>query len=61
LGNDHEALSTLDGRGGVAIIALMLVNREGFASNGGLIDLEEGIFSDNTPIGRNDGSLSRLA
>jgi hypothetical protein len=35
----------------------VLINREGFASDGGLIDLEEGIFGDDAAFGWDDSAL----
>jgi hypothetical protein len=38
----------------------MLVDGKRFTSDGGLIDLEEGIFSDDSTIGWNNSSLLRI-
>jgi hypothetical protein len=38
----------------------VLVDSEGLSSDGGLIDLEEGIFGDDAAIRRNDGTLFDL-
>jgi len=35
----------------------VLVNSEGFTGDGGLIDLEEGIFGDDATVSRNNGTL----
>jgi hypothetical protein len=39
------------------LITLVLVNCEGFASDGRLIDLEKSVISDNAAICRDDGAL----
>jgi hypothetical protein len=35
----------------------MLVDRERFAGDGRLVNLEKGIFSNNATVSRNDGAL----
>jgi hypothetical protein len=39
---------------------MVLVNSEGLASDGGLIDLEEGIFGNDATISGNDGTLGMV-
>lgn len=58
--DDHEGLTTLDGRGSVAGVALVLVDSKGLTSDGGLIDLEEAVFGDETTIGGDDGAFLDL-
>jgi hypothetical protein len=55
--NNDESFTTLDGRRGVALVALMLVDGEGFAGDGRLVDLKEGLIGNNTAISGNDGAL----
>lgn len=57
-GNDHEGLTTLDGRRSIARIALVLVDGQRFTSDGRLIDLEESILSNDTTIGWDNGTLN---
>jgi hypothetical protein len=60
-GSDNdESLATLDGGGSIADIALVLVDSERLASDGGLIDLEESVFGDNAAVGGDDGTLLDL-
>jgi hypothetical protein len=59
-GNNHESLTTLDSRGSIALVALVLVDSEGLASDGRLINLEIGILSDDAAIGGNDSTLLNL-
>jgi hypothetical protein len=59
-GNDHEGFTTLNSGGLVAGISIVLVNSEGLASDGGLIDLEEGVFSNDAAVGGNDGTFFNL-
>jgi hypothetical protein len=59
-GDDDEGLTTLDTRGGVALVTLVLVDSERLASDGRLVDLEEGIVGHNAAIGGNDGTLLNL-
>jgi hypothetical protein len=58
--DDHEGLTTLDGRGSVASISSVLVNGKRLAGDGGLINLEEGVFGDNATISGNDGTFFDL-
>ena len=57
VGDDDEGLAALNGRGGEALVALVLFDRERFTGESGLIDLEVGIFGDDAAIGRDDGTL----
>jgi hypothetical protein len=41
------------------VIALVLVDGEGFTGDGGLIHLEKGVLGDDPAIGGNDGTLTR--
>lgn len=59
-GDDDEGLTTLDGGGGVAVVAAVLVDSEGFTSDGRLVNLEESIFSDDATVGGDDGTLLNL-
>lgn len=56
-GNDDEGLTTLDSGGSIAVIATVLVDSERLTSDGGLIDLEESILSDNATISGDNGTL----
>jgi hypothetical protein len=56
-GNYDESLTTLDGGRSIAVVALVLVDSKGLTSNGGLINLEEGIFSDDATVSGNNGTL----
>jgi hypothetical protein len=56
-GDNDEGLTTLDGGGGIAVVALVLVDSQGLTSDGGLINLEESILSDDATIGRDNGTL----
>lgn len=58
--DDEEGLATLDSRGSIALVALVLVDSERLASDGGLINLEIGIVGDNATVGGNDGTLLNL-
>ncbi|KAL0635535.1 hypothetical protein Q9L58_005466 [Maublancomyces gigas] len=55
--NDHEGLTTLDGRRRVTLVTLVLVDSERFTGDGRLINLEERVIGNNTTISRNDSSL----
>ncbi|TLD21338.1 hypothetical protein PspLS_09068 [Pyricularia sp. CBS 133598] len=59
-GDDDESLTTLDGRGSVALVALVLVDSKRLASDGRLVNLEVGIVGDNATVGGNDGTLLNL-
>lgn len=59
-GNDDEGLTTLDSGRLEAVVAIVLVDSEGLASNGRLIDLEESVFGNNATIGGDDGTLLNL-
>lgn len=56
-GDDDEGLTTLDGGRSIAVVALVLVDSERLTSDGGLINLEESILSDDATIGGNDSTL----
>jgi hypothetical protein len=58
--DDHEGLTTLDGGGCVTGVAIVLVDSERLAGDGGLIDLEVGIFGDNATVGGDDGTFFNL-
>lgn len=58
-GDDDEGLTTLDSRGSIAVVALVLVDSEGLASDGGLINLEESIFGNNATVGGDNSTLLR--
>jgi len=58
--NDDESLATLDSRGSVALVALVLVDSERLAGDGGLINLEIGILGNDAAVGGNDGTLLNL-
>ena len=58
--NDEESLTTLDSGGSVAVVTLVLVDGERLTGDGGLINLEESIFSDDATISGNDGTLLNL-
>lgn len=57
--NDHESLTTLDGRRRVTLVALVLVDSERFTGNGRLINLEERVIGNNATVSRNDSSLNK--
>lgn len=57
--DDHEGLTTLDGGRSIAVVALVLVDSERLASDGGLINLKEGIFGDDATISGNDSTLKQ--
>ncbi|TFA98674.1 hypothetical protein CCMA1212_009581 [Trichoderma ghanense] len=59
-GDDQEGLTTLDGRGSIAGVALVLVDGERLTGDGGLVDLEESTLGDDATIGGNDGTLLNL-
>ncbi|KAH6608110.1 hypothetical protein Trco_004423 [Trichoderma cornu-damae] len=59
-GDDHEGLTTLDSRGSIALVALVLVDSERLAGDGGLVDLEESALGDDATIGGDDGTLLNL-
>lgn len=59
-GDDHEGLTTLDTGGGVALVALVLVDGERLTGDGRLVDLEESIFGNDTAISGDDGTLLNL-
>jgi hypothetical protein len=58
--DDHEGLTTLDRGRGVHGVTLVLVDSKGFTSDGGLINLEEGILGDNATVGGDNGTLLDL-
>jgi hypothetical protein len=58
--DNHESLTTLDGRRSVHGVTLVLVNSKGFTSDGGLIDLEESVFGNDTTVGRDNGTVFDL-
>lgn len=55
--DDHEGLTTLDGGGSIHGVALALVDGKGLTGDGGLVDLEVGVFSDHAAISGNDSAL----
>ncbi|ROV95796.1 hypothetical protein VPNG_08757 [Cytospora leucostoma] len=60
-GSDNdEGLTTLDGGRSEALVILVLVDGQGLTSDGGLVNLQEGILGDNATIGGNDGTLLNL-
>jgi hypothetical protein len=58
--DDHEGFTTLDSRRGITGIAFVLVDSKGFTSYGRLIDLDEGVFGDDTAVGGDDGTFFDL-
>jgi hypothetical protein len=58
--DDHECLTTLDGRGSVTVVTLVLIDSEGLSSDSGLIDLQEGIIGNNATVGRNNSTFFDL-
>jgi hypothetical protein len=58
--DDDESLATLDSRGSIALVALVLVDSERLASDGRLINLEESVLGNDTAIGGDDGTLLNL-
>jgi hypothetical protein len=58
--DDEEGLATLDSRGSIALVALVLVDSERLAGDGGLINLEIGIVGDDATVGGDDGTLLNL-
>ena len=60
-GDDDKGLTTLDSGGSEAVVALVLVDSERLTSDGGLVDLEEGILGDDAAISGDNGTLGRLA
>jgi hypothetical protein len=59
-GDDQEGLTTLDSRGSVALVTLVLVDSERLASDGRLVNLEEGIVGNDATISGDDGTLLDL-
>lgn len=59
-GDDDEALTTLDSGRGEAVVATVLVDSERLTSDGGLINLEEGVLGNDATIGGDDGTLLDL-
>jgi len=58
--DDHEGLTTLDGRGSVTVVTFVLIDSEGLSSDSGLIDLQEGIIGNNATVGRNNSTFFDL-
>ena len=58
--DNHEGFTTLDSRGSIASITLVLVDSKRFTGDCGLIDLDECIFGDDTAVGRNNGTFFNL-
>ena len=56
--DDDKGFSTLDGRRCVTLVALVFVYSKRFTSDGGLINLKEGILGDDTTICGDNGTLS---
>jgi hypothetical protein len=59
-GDDNEGLTTLDTGRSIALVTLVLVDSKRLTSDGGLIDLEEGILGDDATIGRDDSAFLDL-
>ncbi|GKT86554.1 LOW QUALITY PROTEIN: hypothetical protein Ct61P_04404 [Colletotrichum tofieldiae] len=59
-GHDDESLTTLDGGRGVAVVVAVLVDGQRLTSDGGLVNLEESILSDDATIGGDNGTLLDL-
>jgi hypothetical protein len=59
-GDDQEGLTTLDTGRGIALVALVLVDSERLASDGRLVNLEEGIVGNDAAISGDDGTLLDL-
>jgi hypothetical protein len=58
--DDNEGLTTLDTGRSIALVTLVLVDGKRFTSDGGLIDLKEGILGDDATIGRDNGTFLDL-
>jgi len=58
--DDNERLATLDSRGSIALVVLVLVDSERLASDGRLVNLEESVLGNDTAIGGDDGTLLDL-
>ena len=58
-GNDDEGLTTLDGGRSIAGVTIVLVDGERFTSNGGLINLEEGLLGDDATISGDNSTLCK--
>jgi hypothetical protein len=58
--NDDKGLTTLDSGRLEAVVALVLVDGERLTSDGGLINLKEGILGDDATIGGDNGTLLDL-
>ena len=52
--DNHESLTTLDGRGCITSVSLMFIDGKRFSGDGRLIDLDERVLGDDTPIGGNN-------
>lgn len=52
--DNHECFTTLDGRGSITRVSLVLIDGKRFSSDGGLIDLDVGVLGDDATVGRND-------
>jgi hypothetical protein len=59
-GDDNEGLTTLDSGRLEAVVAVVLVDSEGLASDGRLINLQESVFGNNATVGGDDGTLLDL-
>jgi hypothetical protein len=58
--DDNKGLTTLDTGRSIALVTLVLVDGKRFTSDGGLIDLKEGILGDDATIGRDNGTFLDL-
>ncbi|ROW03986.1 hypothetical protein VSDG_00847 [Cytospora chrysosperma] len=60
-GSDNdEGLTTLDGGGSETLVTLVLVDSERLASDGGLVNLQEGILGDNATVSGDDRTILNL-
>ena len=57
MGDDDESLTTLDSRGCVDSIALVLLDSEGFTGQSRLVNLEVCVLGDDTAVSGDDGTL----
>ncbi|ROW06561.1 hypothetical protein VMCG_04318 [Cytospora schulzeri] len=60
-GSDNdEGLTTLDSGGSETLVTLVLVDSQRLTSDGGLVNLQEGILGDNATISGDDGTILNL-
>jgi hypothetical protein len=59
-GNNHETLTSLDGRRGKGVVAKVLIDGKRLTGKSGLINLEETIGGDNSAISGDNGTLLEL-